>query len=147
MTDTKTTAKSPATIVANMIAIKRAEGPTALCVRKTFVGPGCWADANAWLRSQSNTYPASGGCDKHDFVVTWNDGDTYEGRLDCKASGCTNNDLDVGRHIVEGLEFLAGTHCPVHMSEEQYRGYLTYNKIECAEYVAYLGEHVIPMGA
>jgi hypothetical protein len=111
-------------ITATEIRVERAEGPTALCVERSFKGPNCWQDANTWLVGQSHTYPKTGGYDKHDFKVTFEDGETYEGRLDCQHPSCDNPDLNVARHVRDFVEFLAGTRRPAHMKPEVYQRYL-----------------------
>lgn len=98
-------------IQAKKITIERAEGPTDLCKTRSFEGPDCWSMARSWLHGQSHTYPEKGGYDKHDFLVEFEDGHTYDGRLDCKHHNCEDNDLDVGQHIRHFLEFMAGK-CP-----------------------------------
>jgi len=107
-------------IQASKIWIERAEGPSALCVERSFTGPNCWQDANVWLSRQSHTYPKTGGYDKHDFRVTFEDGETYEGRLDCQHPECDDPDLNVAKHVRDFLEFLAGTRRPAHMKPEDY---------------------------
>jgi hypothetical protein len=103
------TSTSTAKIPAIRITITRAEGPRELCRKPhAFEGPRCWVAARAWLMGQSETFPASGGYDKHDFVVEFADGETvYKGRLDCKASDQDNADLDVAAHVRGELEYWA----------------------------------------
>lgn len=63
------------------VKIRRAEGPSNLCrIWKEFKSI---KNANSWIASQMNTYPKV-GYDKHDYIVTFEDGSTYEGRLDCQ---------------------------------------------------------------
>jgi len=94
-----------AKIPAVRITITRAEGPRDLCRKPhTFEGSRCWVAARAWLMGQSETFPASGGYDKHDFTVEFADGETYKGRLDCKASDQDNADLDPAAHVRDVLE-------------------------------------------
>lgn len=62
------------------VKIRRAEGPSALC--------GTWneyqsiKEAERALSQASHTFPKL-GYDKHDYSVTFENGDEYEGRLDC----------------------------------------------------------------
>ena len=103
------------------IQITRAEGPTRLCGKTyTFEGESCWEDARHHLYGQSSTFPKSGGYDKHDFVVTFDDGETWEGRLDCKHCTCDDPDLDVKGHIRSYAEFYAGRRRPAYMKPEVY---------------------------
>ncbi len=108
-------------VAARLITIIRREGPEALRnVPYEFEGAGCWAAANAWLRSQAATFPTHGGCDKHDFSIDFADGERYEGRLDCKAATCPDADLDVGKHVRTFLELLAGVRKPACMTSHEW---------------------------
>lgn len=119
---------------ATQITITRAEGPSALCRKpKTFEGPDCWTAARKWLFSQSTTFPKEGGYDKHDFVVTFADGETYEGRLDCKHPTCSDPGLNVGAHMLSFLRFYAGEYCPPHMTRERYEQFLAQQEGPSAE--------------
>lgn len=113
MTETKTEK-----IAAVKIQIHRAEGPSALCVPKVFEGRDCWAMSRSWLYSQAYTFPSKGGYDKHDFKVTWSDGEVYEGRLDCQHTSRSEPDLDVAAHIQGFVGFLAGIDRPAHIESE-----------------------------
>ena len=104
------------------ITITRAEGPNLLCGR-TFTAHS-FSEAAAWLISQAGTFPATGGYDKHDFKITWEDGETYSGQLDCKAEGCPDPDLDVFRHVFDEALFWTGRRCPAHMTPENYEAFL-----------------------
>jgi hypothetical protein len=89
------------------IEITRVEGPSNLCgEKKTFTN---WIDSHIWLIRQSSTFPGRNeGYDKHDFKVTFDDGETYKGRLDCKQSTEPDADLDVYRHMLDLCEWYAG---------------------------------------
>lgn len=100
------------------VIIERAEGPNALC-GKVHTFASC-AEASAWLLSQSNTFPAKGGYDKHDFTVTFEDGETYSGRLDCKAFECKDNDLDVYGHMLDLARWMSGREKFPHCGKEKY---------------------------
>ena len=109
------------------ITIERAEGPTALCgMEKSFDSFA----AAAWLRSQAATFPATGGYDKHDFKVEFGDGETYEGRLDCKHFSCADADLDVFQHIKSTCVWMAGREKYPHCGEDKYRQFLKHHPDE-----------------
>lgn len=116
------------------ITIKRAEGPSRLCgILKVFQN---WEDANRWMFSQASTFPATGGYDKHDFVVTFADGETYSGRLDCKAITCNDPDLDVRKHVKDFVLYLSGLQKPDWQTWEQYDKALTgENRQEAINYL------------
>lgn len=105
-------------IMVKSVVLTRLEGPSELCNKpvtfSSFIG------ANVWLLGQASTFPKAGGYDKVRFVVTFEDGETYTGRLDCKYFGDPNNDLDVRVHVREFLEFYAGVLKPRWMKPEQY---------------------------
>ena len=131
------------------IEITRAEGPHALCGHKqTFEGPDCWNAARGWLYSQSHTFPAEGGYDKVDFVVTFEDEEEYEGRLGCKHHNCIEPDLTVGTHIRDYQEFMAGQRAPTHMTPEQYNNlmeqYAKAGHVKAAQ--EFLANYEVPRG-
>ena len=133
-----------AKIQAVKISIKRAEGPRALCRRLVeFVGADCWEQANEWLLAMSPTFPASGGYDKHDFTIEWANGETYFGRLDCKAESCDENDLDVAAHIRSEVEFVAGTYRPAWMNDRQWSDCCDRNELQRPEALSFLAAYQI----
>lgn len=77
-----------------------------------------WPAANAWLLLQSTVAPATGGYDKHDFTITWEDGETYEGRYDLKHYSIEWPNLK--RHVEGFARFMAGLRRPTHMTAEEY---------------------------
>lgn len=129
------------TIHAIRIDIDRAEGPTSMCVSHHFEGLTCWEDANRWLQSQRWSFS---GCDKHDFMVTFEDGETYSGRLDCSSNG---GDCDVAGHIREFCKFHAGLAKPTHLSREQYENFLKHNASEIPSFTQFLSTYVLPTNA
>lgn len=132
-------------IHATRITITRVEGPTKLCRKpKTFEGPRCWIAARVWLLGQSETFPASGGYDKHDFEVEFADGEKYAGRLDCKASDCEDADLDVAEHVRSFVEFMAGTRRPGWMNDLQWARALEQYAAERPAAIEYLATYAIP---
>ena len=128
-----TARKTPVT----SIEITRAEGPARLCRIRTFK---TWRNASAALAAAANTYPEGGAYDKHDLVVTFADGETYKGRLDCKRDG---SDCDVAAHVRETLEFYAGARRPAHMTPEQYSTYLRREPADVAEALTFLATYEI----
>lgn len=62
------------------ISITRAEGPTKLCGREQRATD--YSSANTILFYNSYSAPEHGGYDKHDFLVTFQDGAEYRGRYD-----------------------------------------------------------------
>ena len=124
-------------IAASTIAITRAEGPARLCKTRVFK---TWKNASAALLAAAHTYPEGGCYDKHDLVVTFADGETYSGRLDCKRDG---GDCDVALHVREYVEFLAGARKPDHMSEEQYLEHMRRDPNQMGEALAFLATYQI----
>lgn len=115
------------------ITITRAEGPSHLCGKtRTFAGLDCWTKANAFMRANMSTFPES-GYDKHDFMVVFSDGETYEGRLDAKGNG---DDCDVQAHVREQVQFMAGVRKPSHMRDAQYQAYIAEDKAEAVAFLA-----------
>lgn len=66
-------------------------------------------DANRQIRANALSAPRTGGYDKHGFKIVWENGETYEGRMDVKYPGLPNNDLDMSHHIKEHLRWLTKT--------------------------------------
>jgi len=98
------------------VEVIRAEGLTNLCGHKKEFGSV--SEANSWLLSQTNTLPKDGGYDKHDFTITFEDGETYDGCLDCKHHSCEHSDLDVRKHVVDHLQIYGNLLKPVWMDDE-----------------------------
>lgn len=86
-------------IAVKSIWVNRGEGPSELCNKpQTFY---TFKEANAFLRQNSYSAPKGGAYDKHDFKVTWTDGQTYNGRYDVHY----NEDANIGKHIKDFLEY------------------------------------------
>ena len=62
-------------------------------------------EANKQILRNSGDAPKSGGYDKHSFTIFWDDGETYQGRLDVKHPSQPNADLSIGRHVKEWIEY------------------------------------------
>jgi len=78
-------------------------------------------DGEKWLRNHAwQMSPDDIGYNKHDFIVTFSDGETYEGRIDIKPRQFIN----IGKHMKDTVEFQAGLAKPIHLSDEQYQNYL-----------------------
>lgn len=114
----------------NAISIKltRAEGLIIECGKPvTVTGENVWKQAKSILYSWSSTAPENGGYDKCDFVVTFDDQETYTGRCDIKHYTCTDPDLDVAEHITSFMEWHAGLTIHPWCGEDKYKEYLVQN--------------------
>lgn len=102
------------------IILERGEGPSDECgepaVFKNF------EDAGHALAIWARTAPKGGGYDKTDFIVVWNDGETYEGRVDLKREHVLGYDLRA--HIRSAWTFCAGLAKPAHLTQERYDKFL-----------------------
>ncbi|MCK9195396.1 MAG: hypothetical protein M0P16_00265 [Syntrophales bacterium] len=97
------------------VTIERAEGPTKLCVTRTF--PDREA-ASAWLQWQWNTFPADGhGYHKVFYTICYEDGHFYRGRLECKR----HNVPDVRNDMVKHCLWMSGQEKAPHCGKEKYR--------------------------
>lgn len=96
------------------IYFKRAEGPSHLCVAKTFTN---FEDVNRYMGEMSRTAPKE-GYDKCDFKVDFGNDDIYTGRYDLKHSSIEKPDL--ANYVKEELLFYTGELKPDHMSQSQY---------------------------
>jgi len=86
------------------IRLERAEGLIAECNKPVTVSS--WAHANAVLFNWSRTAPKTGGYDKCDFKVVFEDGTEYEGRYDLVHYTCEHPNL--ARHVRSFVRYLAG---------------------------------------
>ena len=93
-------------IKATSIMIDRVEGPSALCTKKTLTGENVWQKAQSLLLKHSDTSPKNGGYDKCDFIVTFADGETYQGRYDLKHHSVELPSLE--QHMLNFLNFIGG---------------------------------------
>lgn len=103
------------------IRLERAEGPTPL---PNPVTVGSFQQASLILATWARTAPATGGYDKCDFWVTWEDGETYQGRVDLERKHSTGYDLR--RHMLDFLRFYTGERRPYHLTPDQYKRALAY---------------------
>ena len=103
------------------IVLIRAEGPIDECGKVTV---RTYAEADSCLRRWSRTAPEGGGYDKVDFVVTYADGDVYQGRYDLIRDDDRYGNLISG-HMADLLAFYSGTRYPSHMTRERYQEFLS----------------------
>ena len=132
-------------IKATQIKMVRAEGPIHLCREDIFTGADCWKRADAWLMGVSNTAPKDGCYDKCDFIVTFANGETYQGRIDVKHHSCGNGETVAG-HIRQFINFHVGINKPAHRSPEHWKSWLNNpHRIEAAkDYAAFLAQYEVP---
>lgn len=97
------------------IWLNRAEGPNWDLGERTV---SSFEDANRVLRKWAETAPKGGGYDKVDFKVTWEDGETYEGRYDLVREDTSKASLE--KHMREFCSFHGGLWCPPHMKRQAY---------------------------
>ena len=100
------------------ITLVRGEGPTEECDQPVMVGS--YAEASAVLARWARTAPASGGYDKCDFSVSWEDGETYEGRYDLQNTGFNDSGETINGQMHSFLGFLAGTVRPAWVDDAKW---------------------------
>lgn len=64
-------------------------------------------DARIALRFKDHSYPKL-GYDKHRFLITWEDGESYEGRLDLhhpENEFYDPKEIDISQHVADFLEY------------------------------------------
>ncbi|WP_054029191.1 hypothetical protein [Bacillus sp. FJAT-28004] len=98
------------------ITITRGEGPSKLCGIPYFADT--WEGANEILAKMAIHAPDSGGYDKTDFDIEFNNGETYRGTYDLKYQDRIYGDLY--RHVKDNCEFYAGkcNPLPSHIKSE-----------------------------
>lgn len=82
-----------------------------------------WAEATGVLWYWSHDVPKGGCYDKCDFVVTWADGKTYEGRFDLHHG----ERLTLQDHVLGFLAVYAGRAMPAHTTKQKYAELLKYD--------------------
>lgn len=96
-------------------------------------------DANLMIGKCAHTAPDTGGYDKTDFTLTFEDGEVYNGRLDMDRKMVGGYGI-LQKHVRSFLEFYAGKHRPAHLTQEQYDRVLGYHgpdqQAECKEWLA-----------
>jgi N12 class adenine-specific DNA methylase/SAM-dependent methyltransferase len=80
-----------------------------------------YARANAVLDRWSQQSPTTGAYDKTWFRITFDDGETYQGRLDLRGPGAANRDTDLSDHVRGFADVTAGLFLPPHMTEDTWR--------------------------
>ncbi len=115
------------------VVLDMAEGP--------FSGTHCeftnLTDASKKLSEWSPYVPM--GYDKCDFKVTWDDGETYDGRYDLHHEEHGTN--LIGEQIHSVITFEIGLAHPTHISKAQYEQYILPNQ-ECrVPYIFFLLDH------
>ena len=99
------------------IILTRAEGPAAECDKPQTVTN--WSEADKVLEQWSKTAPKD--CktyDKCDFIINYEDGETYKGRYDLKHWLCEPPNL--AWHVRDFVTFHAGKRKPSWMTDKQY---------------------------
>lgn len=102
--------------------LRRAEGRVSECVAVTLPSLD---EANKTLARWSHTAPgAGGGYHKCDFMVTWENGETYEGRFDLQHMGEAGYP-SIERQMARYMRFIIGEWRPPHTTQDQYETYLS----------------------
>ena len=104
-----------------LIKIDRAEGMHDECFESTHT---TWADAEARIQSICATSPTDGGYSKTDFLIVFQDNQTYEGRADCAHPESKAYEGSLAQHIRDHVTFFAGQFRPSHMSAQEYADFL-----------------------
>lgn len=112
------------------ITVTRAEGLIEEVGKpQTVSEDNIWEKANKVLLDWSRTAPKD--ChtyDKCDFIITYEDGETYKGRYDLKHLICEYPDL--GQHVKDFVTFHAGQRKPAWMTDEQYQNVMKLSHIQ-----------------
>ena len=120
------------------IVITRREGLTSECLSSTHTS---WSDAEKRIASICTTSPVDGGYNKTDFVITWNDDETYEGRYDAIHSDSPAHEGTLKKHCLDHLTFGAGLRRPDWMTEIQYEEQIQRNPDRVKESTAFLKKY------
>jgi len=102
------------------IWMERDEGRVSECGKPKMLPT--FAAAN-WLLSQWAESAPSTGYHKVRFVVTYEDGEQYEGRFDLKKEHRFG--ARIAKHMVDYLSFYAGCAQPARISQDEYERFIT----------------------
>jgi len=105
------------------IWVRRAEGRTEEIERDGEHTVSTFAEADEVLKRWAWSAPDTGGYDKCDFKVVYEDGEEYEGRFDLKRDHRYGENL-LGKHMLDFVTFYAGVRCPGHMKPAQYEAFM-----------------------
>lgn len=79
--------------------------------------------ANMALSELAHKAPSCGAYNKISYIVTFLDGETYEGRIDLKHHDIGHTEI-IQRSMGSFVDFHAGRYCPDHMTRESYDQFL-----------------------
>ena len=126
------------------VEVTRAEGPSHLCGTKIV---STLAEANEILVRNAETAPKGGAYDKHDFLIEFEDGEVYQGRIDVHHPSYEKPEK-IGEHVIHHLRFYGGLctpeELPSHFTPEKYRNFITQQHggtINSSEYVEFLNKY------
>jgi hypothetical protein len=127
------------------VKVHRAEGPSHLCRTHTFK---TLRDANLFLIQSASTvtvYPdCKGGYDKHDFWIEFEDGETYQGRIDLHHPSYAPTER-IGKHVRDFVRFYGGLlgpdELPRHIKPREYMHFVAMSGADPVEYRAWLEKY------
>lgn len=85
-----------------------------------------FAEANEVIRKIAKKAPDNGAYDKTKFIITFADGQTYEGRYDVTNQDMFNGDLS--KHVIDFAKYSAGIEKPSHMSQSSWESMISDTK-------------------
>lgn len=147
-TETEMQGNKQRRLVATKIVIHRAEGPVAQCRTVTFTGSRCWPEAEGWIWTESSTAPRTGGYDKCDVEITFEDdgsGDplVYRTRYDM-VHRCCDNFEPLALHVKRAWEFYAGRWIPVHMDRARWEQFVKNCEVDVDGYNRLCDRYHVP---
>lgn len=89
------------------ITITRREGPVAECGKPVVVDS--WLGANSALGNIGRNAPETGGYDKTDFCIVFDNGDLYAGRVDVQRDHAWGG-YNLEGHVRTHLKYVASNH-------------------------------------
>lgn len=109
--------KSPVRV----IKIKRVEG-SLISIREGNVTLADWANADREISRMARTAPNSGGYDKTEIAIEWENGEKLAFRLDMK-----RDTVSLRPEVWQLLRFYAGVQCPLRWTIDHYKRFLADN--------------------
>lgn len=125
-----------AKVAVKSVEIERAEGLASECIKVTVP---TLAEATRTLFQWSHTAPETGGYDKCDFKVTFEDGETYDGRFDMKRHLKDEGSLE--EHIQRFVKMQAHVWRPAWMDDKRWTQFTTRTAEHKADALAFIEKY------
>lgn len=80
--------------------------------------------AQGWTCRKAYDAPRNGGYDKCSYTIKFNDGTTYDGRLELQHPDHNANTYKFAYQMISFVSFYTGKNCPLHMNPKEYQHFI-----------------------